>query len=194
MPEQKHKIKRRISTRQKINIGRRIYMSNKNKNPCGSHKKRCKNICCCPIDTVLNAATGGAGPLPAIVIGDLTQPLPVVSVTVDIGRRCDPSVLLKFTTLISLPTAVEQTVLATLSFEVVRSVNNGTPVKVGPSFTYSITATTLVTDSFAFQLFDSDVQPGTYTYTVQLSTNTAISLAGATLIDSTLSALALLTD
>lgn len=150
--------------------------------------------CCDTADIVLNAATGGAGPLPVIVIGTLTQALSVVSVTVDIGRKCDPSVLLKFTTMISLPAEVETTVTATLNFEVVRSVINGEPVKVGPTFTYSAAATTLVTDSFAFQLFDSDLKGGTYTYTVQLSTNTAVSLEGAVLINSTLSAAALLTD
>lgn len=142
---------------------------------------------CCPIDVALNAATGGAGPLPIIAIGDLTQVIPVVSVTIDADCICDPDVLLTFTTTITLPVAV----VATLGFAVIRtSTCCGTPITIGPGFTYATTVVALESDSFTFQLFDADLEPGTYTYTVVLTPSTVTTVAGVALVNATLSALA----
>jgi hypothetical protein len=151
--------------------------------------------CCNATDVVLKAATGGVSTFSALEPGDLGQALPVVSVTVDLEKRHDPSVLLKFTTLIGLLSpGTAQTISAAVRFIVTRSDNIGAPVNIGPTFTYEKTATTAVTDSFEFQLYENSLESGMYTYTVLLSANTVVSLPGIALINSTLSAVALLTD
>jgi hypothetical protein len=153
---------------------------------CGCEKKDDK--CCCKIvDVALNAATGGAGPLAAAT---LSQALPLVSVTIDADCICDPSILLTFTTLVVVPTAVG---LTTLNFEVVRTTNIvGTPINIGPVFTLTLPAAVApaITAPFTFQVFDSELRSGTYTYSVLLTAGTVIGTDGTTLINSTLSALA----
>lgn len=150
---------------------------------CDRHDK-----CCRPIDVALNAATGGAGPLPAIAVGALTQAIPVVSVTIDADCICDPDILLTFSALVSIPVALS----AVLNFTVFRtSVDNGTPITVGPAFTFIATVAAVESESFTFQLFDSDLQPGTYTYTVVLApAGTTTTVAGVTILNATLSVLA----
>lgn len=140
---------------------------------------------------LIKAATGGAGPLPAIAAGALRQALSVVSVTFNTGKTNDSSVLLKFTTQIIIPLSAEGAVsTATLSFGVERSRNNDAPVNIGPTFTCTKTAASSGAESFEFQLFDKCLESGSYTYTALL-TNTSATVAGAMLINSTLSALAL---
>lgn len=133
----------------------------------------------------LNSATGGAGPLPAIAVGGLITNIPIVSVTID--AHFDPSVLLTFTTQISLPVALS----ATLVFTVLRtSAHCGAPIAVGPGVTFSRTVTALTSETFSFQLFDRDLAPGTYTYSVVLAPTTTTTTAGVTLVNATLSAFA----
>jgi hypothetical protein len=145
-----------------------------------------------PVKVELNSATGGAGPLPVIALGDLTQPISVVSVSIDADCLCDPSILLTFTTLISLPVAVAVTDTTSLNLQVLRtSTCCGTPISVGPVFNFASPGVpTATTAPFTFQLYDNDLKPGTYTYSVQLTTSTLAATAGVTLINSTLSALA----
>lgn len=138
----------------------------------------------------VNAATGGAGPLPVIGAGAMNEAIPIVSVTVSPGREDDSSVLLNFTTLISIPAVAGVAVTATLGFEVVRIDGRGGHIKVGPLFVYKTTAIALETNSFAFQLFDRGIKSGTYTYSVLLSTITMTTSAGISLINSTLSTVA----
>ena len=134
---------------------------------------------------VLNAATGGAGPLP-IITTLLADPITVVSVTLDADKLCNPSVLLTFTGIVSLPLGIA----VTLNFEVLRLKDNGSPVKVGSTYTFSTLATVLESESFAFQMFDAGLDPGTYTYSVVLSTNSIIDITpGLTIVNATLSAL-----
>lgn len=149
-------------------------------------KREERGECCRCVDVVLNSSTGGAGPLAAVA---LTTPLPIVSVTIDADCVCDPSVLLTFTTLIVVPTAV---LGSTLSFEVLRTTNIvGTPVNVGPVFTFtSPAAAPAITAPFMFQVFDNGLRSGTYTYSVLLTSATVIGIDGVTLLNSTLSALA----
>ena len=134
---------------------------------------------------VLNAATGGAGPLP-IITTLLADPITVVSVTLDIDELSDPSVLLTFTGIISLPLGIS----VTLNFEVLRLKDDGAPIKVGSTYTFSTLATVLESEAFSFQLFDAGIDPGTYTYSVVLSTNSIIDITpGLTIVNATLSAL-----
>lgn len=134
----------------------------------------------------LNAATGGAGPLP-IITTLLADPISVVDVTVDAGNMRDPVVLLNFTSIISLPVGIS----VTLNFELRRSFNGGAPVRVGSTYTFSTLVDVLEAESFAFQYFDSNLIPGMYTYSVQLSTNSIIDITpGMTVNNATLSALA----
>lgn len=150
---------------------------------CCCHRNRC--CCCDPCRSVTNSATGGAGPLPIIVAGTLLAAIPVVSVTVNTRCICDPAVLLNFTTQISLPAAST----TTLVFQVLRSGPcNGTAVPVGSTFTYTNTTVAATADSFSFQVFDNNLSQGTYTYSVVLTTGTTATVAGVTLVNSTLSA------
>ena len=134
---------------------------------------------------VLNASTGGAGPLP-IITTLLAEPISVVSVTLDLEKLSDPSVLLTFTGIVSLPLGIS----VTLNFEVLRIRDEGGPVKVGSTYTFSTLAAVLESEAFSFQLFDSDLDPGTYTYSIVLSTNSIIDITpGLTIVNATLSAL-----
>ncbi len=138
------------------------------------------------VGAVLNASTGGAGPLP-IITTLLADPISVVSVTLDADRLCKPSILLTFTGIISLPLGVS----VTLNFEVLRIKNGGAPIKVGSTYTFSTIVSVLESESFAFQLFDANLDPGTYTYSVVLSTNSIIDVTpGLTIVNATLSGLA----
>jgi len=148
------------------------------------HKKECRKCC---EEVILNSATGGAGPLPIITAAaPLTAPIQVVSLTIDPDKICDPNILLNFTSIISSPLAVT----LSLSFQVYRSIDNGTPVAIGPQFTFARTIALLETDSFSFQVFDRNVDGRTVTYSVVLATTSTVSAAvGVTVLNATLSAL-----
>lgn len=146
------------------------------------------NGCFPPIarETVaLNASTGGAGPLPVITTL-FSDPITVVSVTLDAERLSNPSILLTFTGIVNLPLGIS----VTLNFEILRTKGGGPPVNVGSTYTFATTVTVLEAESFAFQFFDSNLDSGTYTYTVVLSTNSIIDITpGLTVVNATLSAL-----
>ncbi|QOX65137.1 DUF4489 domain-containing protein [Anoxybacterium hadale] len=134
----------------------------------------------------LNAATGGAGPLP-IITTLLADPINVVAVSIDTSGMSHPVVLLNFTSIISLPLGVS----VTLNFEITRSFNGGAPVNVGSTYTFSTLVTALEAEAFGFQFFDNNLDSGLYTYSVQLSTNSIIDITpGLTVNNATLSALA----
>jgi len=134
--------------------------------------------------TVANAATGGAGPLPAITTSFI-NPIPVVSVTLDTERLGDLSVLLDFTAIISLPLAVN----VNLNFQLLRSIDNGPLISIGPLFTFARTVTSLETDSFGFQAYDREIDGDSVTYSVVVATSSTISVAAAvTVLNATLSA------
>lgn len=134
----------------------------------------------------LNASTGGAGPLP-IITTLLANPINVVNVTIDTEGMNAPAVLLNFTSIISLPVGIS----VTLNFEITRSFNGGAPVNVGSAYTFSTLVNILEAESFAFQFFDNNLEAGSYTYSVQLSTNSIIDITpGLTVNNATLSALA----
>lgn len=142
---------------------------------------------------VLNAATGGAGPLR---IKKMDSRITIVSVTLDADDIDDLSVLLNFTSIIVLPE--ESSV--DLNFEVLRSKNGKEPIRIGPTFTFSEETEECESESFGFQVFDSDLEGGTFTYTVILTTNSVMERkmalegmkeksCGVSIINATLSAL-----
>ncbi len=138
-------------------------------------------------DVLLNVSTGSAGPLPTITT-PLTEPIPVVSTSVDTDRiGCRTNNLLTFTAIINLPLAA----VASLSFQVLRAIDDGPAIPVGSSYTFAATAAAAGSFSFAFQFADLDVEPGFYTYSVVIATNSTIAVtAGATITSATLSVLA----
>ncbi|MEZ4357771.1 MAG: DUF4489 domain-containing protein [Eubacteriales bacterium] len=141
---------------------------------------------CSNKEAVLNVATGGVGPL-SIINTLSADPLNAVSVTINAARLSNPSILLNFTSIISLPLGIS----VTLNFEIYRARENGAPAHIGSTYTFSTLATALESESFAFQFFDSDLDPATYTYSVVLSTNSCIDITpGLTIVNATLSALA----
>ncbi|MDF2614682.1 MAG: hypothetical protein K0S71_2468 [Clostridia bacterium] len=140
----------------------------------------------CAQKVALNASTGGFGPLP-IITTLLAAPIPVVDVSIDTRGMRNPTVLLNFTSIISLPLGIS----VTLNFRILRSKNGNTPVPVGSTYTFSTIVDVLEAESFAFQYADIDVAPGEYTYSVELSTNSIIDITpGLTGVNVTLSALA----
>ena len=138
----------------------------------------------------LNASTGGAGPLPLITTL-LAQPISIVDVTIDTNGMKSPAVLLNFTSIISVPAGAA----VTLNFELKRSLNDGAPISVGSTYTFAAIVAALEAESFGFQFFDNNLTNGKYTYSVELSTNSIISITpGLTINNATLSALAVDND
>ncbi len=134
----------------------------------------------------LSANTGGLGPLPVITTL-FADPINVVSTTIDTTGLRRTTNLLQFTSIINLPLGVS----VTFNFEILRSSEDGSAVKVGPTFTFSTLVEVLEAESFSFQFVDAMLAPGNYTYSVQLSTNSIIDITpGASIMNATLSVLA----
>lgn len=134
----------------------------------------------------LKSATGGLGPLPVITTL-FSDPLAVVDVSINTKGMEKPTVLLDFSSIISLPLGIS----VTLNFQIRRSIDDGAPVKVGSTYTFATLVDILEAESFSFQFADVDVTPGFYTYSVELSTNSIIDITpGLTIPNATLSALA----
>lgn len=129
------------------------------------------------------SSTGGAGPLPLITTL-LADPINVVSTAIETAGMRDVTNLLIFTSTISLPLGIS----VTLNFQITRTNTDGSTIKVGPAFTFSTLATVLEAESFAFQFADSNLRPGNYTYSVEISTNSIIDITpGLTVNTATLS-------
>lgn len=129
------------------------------------------------------SSTGGAGPLPVITTL-LADPINVVSTAIDTVGMRDVTNLLIFTSIISLPLGIS----VTLNFQITRTNGDGSSIKVGPTHTFSTLATALEAESFAFQFADSNLRPGNYTYSVEISTNSVIDITpGLTVNNATLS-------
>lgn len=133
----------------------------------------------------LNAASGGIGPLP-IFTTLLASPLNVVSTTIDTNGMGNTNILLKFTSIIGLPLGIS----VTLNFQIQRVFNNGAPIGVGSTYTFSTTVNVLEAESFSFQFMDADAPEGSYTYSVNLSTNSIIDVTPGATVNATLSVLA----
>ena len=138
----------------------------------------------------LNANSGSAGPLP-ILTTTLSAPLNVVSTSIDTRGMGITNNLLNFTSVVALPIGV----VVTLNFEITRTAANGSSTNVGATYTFSTIVTVLEAEAFSFQFFDTDVAPGSYTYSVRLSTNSIVSVTpGVTINNAVLSVLAVSAD
>ncbi len=134
---------------------------------------------------VLNASSGGVGPLP-IFTTLLASPLNVVSTTIDTTGMGNTNNLLKFTGIIGLPLGIS----VTFNFQIQRVFNNGAPIGVGSTYTFSTTVNVLEAEAFSFQFMDADVPEGSYTYAVNLSTNSIVDVTPGATVNATLSVLA----
>ena len=133
----------------------------------------------------LNASSGGVGPLP-IITTLFAEPLNVVSTTIDTSGMGNTNNLLHFSSIINLPLGIS----VTLNFQIRRSSRNGA-VGVGATYTFSTIVDVLEAESFSFQFMDEEVEPGFYTYSVELSTNSIIDVTpGASVNNAVLSVLA----
>lgn len=133
----------------------------------------------------LNASSGGVGPLP-IITTLFAEPLNVVSTTIDTKGMGNTNNLLHFSSIINLPLGIS----VTLNFQILRSSRDGA-VGVGATYTFSTIVDVLEAESFSFQFLDEEVEPGFYTYSVQLSTNSIIDVTpGASVNNAVLSVLA----
>ena len=134
----------------------------------------------------LKSSTGGLGPLP-IITTLFSDPLAVVDVSISTEGMKNPTILLDFSSILSLPLGIS----VTLNFQIRRSIDDGASVKVGSTYTFATLVEILEAQSFSFQFADVDVAPGHYTYSVELSTNSIIDITpGLTIPNATLSALA----
>jgi hypothetical protein len=133
----------------------------------------------------LNASSGGVGPLP-IITTLFAEPLNVVSTTIDTSGMGPTNNLLHFSSIINLPLGIS----VTLNFQIRRSGRDGS-IGVGSTYTFSTIVDILEAESFSFQFLDEAVEPGFYTYSVELSTNSIIDVTpGATVGNAVLSVLA----
>ncbi len=140
----------------------------------------------CDRQVALNASSGGAGPLP-IITTLLASPINVVSTSIDTTGMGNTNNLLTFTSTISLPLGIS----VTLNFQITRVFNNGSPLNVGSTYTFSTAVVVLESESFSFQFMDANVPEGYYTYSVSLSTNSIVDVTpGATVNNAVLSVLA----
>ncbi len=129
------------------------------------------------------SSTGGAGPLP-IITTLLADPINVVSTNIDTKGMTDVTNLLIFTSTISLPLGIS----VTLNFQITRTNEDGSRIKIGPTFTFATLVTALESEAFAFQFADSNLKPGNYTYSIEISTNSIIDITpGLTVNNATLS-------
>lgn len=136
--------------------------------------------------TIIKSNTGGVGPLPLITT-PLSHEMPITSVTLDTKGLKDVSVLLTFTSQINLTAGVN----TNLVFVVKKYVDKGSEQIIGGSYVFSTVAEVLEAETFAFQFYDNNIDPGKYTYAVQLAPNSFVGLAaGVTVTNATLSLLA----
>jgi|GEM_PF-896338 len=134
----------------------------------------------------LNASSGGVGPLP-IITTLFPEPINVVSTTIDTREMENTNNLLHFSSIINLPLGIS----VTLNFQIRRTSSEGGTVGVGATYTFSTLVDVLEAEAFNFQFMDSNVEPGFYTYSVELSTNSIIDVTpGASVNNAVLSVLA----
>ncbi|MEG0693068.1 MAG: DUF4489 domain-containing protein [Oscillospiraceae bacterium] len=134
----------------------------------------------------MNASTGGVGPLPVITTL-FASPLNVVSTSIDTTGMSNTINLLHFSGIVNLPLGVS----ITFNFEILRTRDDGSAVKVGSTYTFSTLVEVLEAEAFSFQFVDTDVAPGNYNYSVQISTNSIVDITpGASVVNATLSVIA----
>ncbi|MDD4716049.1 MAG: DUF4489 domain-containing protein [Oscillospiraceae bacterium] len=138
----------------------------------------------CP-GVILNCGSGSAGPLPIMDLAgaSIINPYSVASVTLNTKNLKNPSVLITFTGLISVPVGV----LPNISFRLKKSCN-GASQAIGGSYNYSSAVDALHSETFSFQVCDCGECCDCVTYTVEIS-NATLAQAGTT-VSGTVSAIA----
>ena len=119
---------------------------------------------------VLNASNGSLTPLP-VTSSTLTSPLNIVSTSIDVRRLSPANNLLNFSGFLYLPAGSS----VNLIIQVRRTLANGQSILLGGAFMLVRSTIPAQSDTFNFQVFDPDVQPGNYTYSVELSDNSSVS-------------------
>lgn len=133
---------------------------------------------------MLNASNGSLGPLPN---SPLTSPLNIVSTSIDTRRLGPADNLLNFCGVLFLPAGAS----VNLIIQVRRTSANGQSILLGGAFMLVRSTTAAQSDTFNFQVFDPDIQPGSYTYSVELSDNSTVSgTPGSMIYNAVLSVLA----
>ena len=117
---------------------------------------------------MLNASNGSLGPLPN---SPLHSPLNIVSTSINTQRIGPTDNLINFCGILYLPAGAS----VNLIVQVRRISAAGQSIFLGGAFSLVRNATAAQSDTFNFQVFDPDVQPGNYTYSAELSDNSTIS-------------------
>jgi hypothetical protein len=137
-------------------------------------------------NVLVSSSTGGVGPLPVFTTL-FAAPINVVSTTINTTDLSRSTNLLLFSSIINLPIGVS----VTFNFEILRSSEDGSAVKIGSTYTFSTIVDVLEAEAFSFQFADVGLTPDNYTYSVQLSTNSIIDITpGASIMNATLSVIA----
>lgn len=132
---------------------------------------------------VMEALEGGAGPISA---PGLQKPIDVVSTTINTRGVGYTNPMVHFTGNIRVPKAMD----IALYFHIVRSSFKSGTSTIGPTYVFRQIATARGSESFSFQLMDSERSPGIYTYTVELGTDTVVSEDGVRVTEAVLSVIA----
>ena len=149
----------------------------------------CRSNAICPISrcpgVVLSCGSGSAGPLPMLDLAgaSIINPYSVASVTLNMKGLKNPSVLITFIGLVTIPAGA----LPNISFRLRKSCN-GASQSIGGSYNFSSLVDVLNSETFAFQVCDCGECCDCATYTVEIS-NATLAQAG-TIVSGTVSAIA----
>lgn len=131
--------------------------------------------------TIIKSSTGSYGPIIGSnnTLGSFAQ---ITGVTFDTKGLKDVTVNLTFTAQIASPADAT----ANLLFVVKKSADKGGEMPVGSTYSYINTASVLESETFSFQVTDYCVDPGKYTYNIQLDPNSSVSDDGIIITNGTL--------
>lgn len=135
--------------------------------------------------TIIKSSTGSLGPLS--IATSLGSYLPITSVTFDTKGMKEVSIDLNFTAQINSPASAA----SRLIFVIRKTADKGGDQLIGSAYVYANTSTVIEAESFSFHYLDTEVDPGKYTYSIQLDPNSSISGAsGVTITNATLTLVA----
>ena len=128
---------------------------------------------------IIKSNTGSVGPLEAVSTStDLNRDLPITSVTIETKDLKDVDALLNFTCQINLPEGAN----VNLIFIIKKYVDKGCEQVIGSSYVYTAVAANTQAESFSFQFVDKDINPGKYTYSIHLASNSVCNCNGGTTV------------
>lgn len=130
--------------------------------------------------TIIKSSTGSYGPIMATT--NLCSYAQITGITFDTKGLKDVTVNLTFTAQITSPADTT----ANLLFVVKKSADKGGEMPIGSTYSYINTSTVLESETFSFQVTDYCVDPGKYTYNVQLDPNSSVTDDGVIITNGTL--------